>query len=409
MSLRYLTAGESHGAALTAILDGFPSGMKIDFDAINSELKRRQGGYGRGKRQQIETDLIAIDSGIYRGETTGAPLTLRLINKDAKLEKLAEPEAPRGGHIDLAGSLSYETGIRQVLERASARETAIRVAVGAMASQLLRHLGIEVIGYVTELGGCQAQPLSLDRTTRNASQVYTLNPEADAAIVAAIDHARATGDTLGGVLETIVTGCPIGLGSHTQYDRKLDARLAAAVMSIQAVKAVEFGLGTEVARRPGSQVMDPIRYDSSHDTDDRRFGFRRPTNNAGGIEGGTSNGEPIVIRAYKKPISTLAARGPSIKMATLTESPASYERSDVCAVPAASVIMENVVAFEIAAAIIEKFGTGSLGALKETIEAMHQRTMQHLQCWPPAANQAANTKVESQPGRPSVIEQARQI
>ncbi len=409
MSLRYLTAGESHGAALTAILDGFPSGMKINFDAINSELKRRQGGYGRGKRQQIETDLIAIDSGIYRGETTGAPLTLRLINKDAKLEKLAEPEAPRGGHIDLAGSLSYETGIRQVLERASARETAIRVAVGAMASQLLRHLGIEVIGYVIELGGCQAHPLSLDRITRDSSKVYTLNPGADPAIIAAIDHARSTGDTLGGVLETIVTGCPMGLGSHTQYDRKLDARLAAAVMSIQAVKAVEFGLGTEVARRPGSQVMDPIRYEAEHQADDRRFGFRRPTNNAGGIEGGTSNGEPIVIRAYKKPISTLAARGPSIKMASLSESPASYERSDVCAVPAASVIMENVVAFEIVAAIIDKFGTGSLGSLKETIETMHQRTMRHLQSWPPAANQAANTKVESQPGRPSVLEQARQV
>ncbi|MFM7129449.1 MAG: chorismate synthase, partial [bacterium] len=305
--------------------------------------------------------------------------------------------------------LSYETGIRQVLERASARETAIRVAVGAMASQILRHLGIEVIGYVTELGGCHAQPLSLDRTTRDASQVYTLNPAADAAIIAAIDQARATGDTLGGVLETIVTGCPMGLGSHTQYDRKLDARLAAAVMSIQAVKAVEFGLGTEVARRPGSQVMDPIRYNASHADDDRRFGFRRPTNNAGGIEGGTSNGEPIIIRAYKKPISTLAARGPSIKMASLTESPASYERSDVCAVPAASVIMENVVAFEIAAAIIDKFGSGSLGALKETINAMHQRTLRHLQSWPPAANQAANTKVESQPSRPSVIDQARQV
>lgn len=409
MSLRYLTAGESHGAALTAILDGFPSGMTIDYDAINSELRRRQGGYGRGKRQQIETDLIGIESGIYRGQTTGAPLTLRLINKDAKLERLAEPEAPRGGHIDLAGSLSYETGIRQVLERASARETAIRVAVGALASQLLRHLGIEVIGYVRELGGRLAEPVSLDRAIRDISQVYTLNPEADASIIAAIDHAKETGDTLGGVLETVVTGCPMGLGSHTQYDRKLDARLAAAVMSIQAVKAVEFGLGTEVARRPGSQVMDPIRYDPNHTHEDRRFGFRRPTNNAGGIEGGTSNGEPIVIRAYKKPISTLAARGPSIKMATLTESPASYERSDVCAVPAASVIMENVVAFEIAAAIIEKFGTGSLGALKETIDRMHERTARHLQEWPPAANQAANAKVEAQPVRASIIEQARQV
>lgn len=407
MSLRYLTAGESHGAALTAILDGFPSGMKIDFDAINYELKRRQGGYGRGKRQQIETDLIAIESGIYHGETTGAPLTLRLINKDAKLERLSEPDAPRGGHIDLAGSLSYETGIRQVLERASARETAIRVAVGAMARQLLAQLGIDVIGYVVELGGCAAAPLGLDRSVRDASQVYTLNPEADPAIIAAIDHAKATGDTLGGVLETIVTGCPMGLGSHAQYDRKLDARLAAAVMSIQAVKAVEFGLGAEVARRPGSQVMDPIRYDAEHEASDRRFGFRRPTNNAGGIEGGTSNGEPIIVRAFKKPISTLAARGPSIKMASLTESPASYERSDVCAVPAASVIMENVVAFEIAAAIIEKFGSGSIGALAESIATMHERTRRHLETWPPAANQVVTTKSDAPTSRPSVLDQAR--
>ncbi len=368
MSLRYLTAGESHGAALTAILDGFPSGMKIDFDAINYELKRRQGGYGRGKRQQIETDLIAIESGIYHGETTGAPLTLRLINK----------------------------------------ETAIRVAVGALAKQLLVHVGIEVIGYVVELGGCLAPPLSLDRNIRDASQVYSLNPEADAQIIERIDQAKATGDTLGGVLETVVSGCPMGLGSHTQFDRKLDARLAAAVMSIQAVKAVEFGLGCEVARRPGSQVMDPIRYVQDHDPADRRFGFRRPTNNAGGIEGGTTNGEAIVVRAFKKPISTLAARGPSIRMATLTESPASYERSDVCAVPAASVIMENVVAFEIASAVIDKFGCGSLGALQETMSAMHERTRRHLETWPPAANQVVLNKSESGvSARPSILEQLR--
>lgn len=407
MSLRYLTAGESHGAALTAILDGFPSGMKVDFEAINYELKRRQGGYGRGKRQQLETDLISIESGIYHGETTGAPITLRLINKDAKLEKLAEPDAPRGGHIDLAGSLSHETGIRQVLERASARETAIRVAVGAMAKQLLKHLQIEVIGYVSELGGVAASPVSIDTSVRDSSPVYTMNPEADLAIVAAIDAAKAAGDTLGGVLETIVTGCPMGLGSHTQYDRKLDARLAAAVISIQAFKAVEFGLGCEVARRPGSEVMDPIRFDPDHDSSDRRFGFRRPSNNAGGIEGGTSNGEPILIRAYKKPISTLAARGPSIKMATKTESPASYERSDVCAVPAASVIMENVVAFEIAAAVIEKFGSGSLGSLIESVQTMHERTSRHLETWPPSANSVSTTKAEGVATRSSVLEQAR--
>ncbi len=204
------------------------------------------------------------------------------------------------------------------------------------------------------------RPLSFDRAVRDASPVYTLNPEVDPAIVAAIDAAREAGDTLGGVVEAVVTGCPIGLGSHAQWDRKLDARLAAAVMSVQAIKAVEIGLGIEAARRPGSRVMDPIRFEPDPPPDDRRFGFRRPTNNAGGIEGGTSNGEPIVVRASKKPISTLAARGPSVNMATKAAQPAAYERSDVCAVPAASVIVENVVAFEIAAALVEKYVGTSL-------------------------------------------------
>ena len=261
MTLRYLTAGESHGVALSAIVEGFPAGLRLDTDFINNELRRRQGGYGRGKRQTLETDRIAVDSGTYKGETTGAPIALRLVNNDAKLERLREPEAPRGGHVDLAGSISYLTGIRGVLERASARETAVRVAVGALARLLLREVGIDAFGYVVELGGISAPPTSRDPAVRDASPVYTLNPEADAAIVAAIDQARAAGDTLGGVVETVVTGAPIGLGSHAQFDRKLDARLAAAVMSIQAIKAVEIGLGTEAARRPGSRVMDPIRFE----------------------------------------------------------------------------------------------------------------------------------------------------
>src|SRR5262245_29071639 len=287
--LRYLTAGESHGPALTAIVEGFPSGVVLDAEFINVELKRRQGGYGRGKRQTLETDIIIVDSGTYHGVTTGGPITLRLVNNDAKLERLQEPAAPRGGHIDLAGSINYQTGIRQVLERASARETALRVAVGALAKVLLRELGITVFGYVRELGGISALPLSLDESVRDASPVYTLNPMVDAAIIAAIDAAKEAGDTLGGVVEAVVTGCPIGLGSHAQWDRKLDARLALAVMSIQAIKAVEIGLGVEAARRPGSRVMDPITYETDHSGDDRRHGFRRPTNNAGGIEGGTSN------------------------------------------------------------------------------------------------------------------------
>ncbi|WP_435009514.1 chorismate synthase [Tundrisphaera lichenicola] len=385
--LRYLTAGESHGPALTAIVEGFPSGITLDFEAMNRELIRRQGGYGRGKRQTLETDLVKVESGTYHGVTTGAPITLRLINNDAKLERLQEPPSPRGGHIDLAGSINYQTGIRQVLERASARETALRVAVGALAKLLLRELGIGVFGYVREIGGVIAPgwPESeFDESARDASPVYTLAPRADAQLIAAIDEAKANGDTLGGVVEAVVTGCPIGLGSHAQWDRKLDARLALAVMSIQAIKGVEIGLGTEAARRPGSRVMDPIAYDPDHPEDDRRMGFRRPTNNAGGIEGGTSNGEPIVVRASKKPISTLAARGPSIDMATKTPRPAAYERSDVCAVPAASVIVENVVAFEIAAAVVEKYVGTSRVAIQAAMKAMHDLNRRHLaENWKP--------------------------
>jgi chorismate synthase len=379
--LRYLTAGESHGPALTAIVEGFPSGITLDTALIDRELERRQGGYGRGKRQAIETDRIIVESGVFHGVTTGAPITLRLINKDAKLERLAEPAAPRGGHIDLAGAINYQTGIRQVLERASARETALRVAVGALAKLLLRELDITVFGYVRELGGIHAEPLSFDASVRDASPVYTLNPGADPSIIAAIDAARAAGDTLGGIVEAIVTGCPIGLGSHAQWDRKLDARLAAAVMSVQAIKAVEIGLGIEAARRPGSKVMDPIAYEAGHAPDDRRFGFRRPTNNAGGIEGGTSNGEPIIVRAAKKPISTLAARGPSVNMATKEPEPAAYERSDVCAVPAASVIVENVVAFEIAAAVVEKYVGTSLDAIRSAHDAFERLNRERLAHW----------------------------
>jgi chorismate synthase len=266
------------------------------------------------------------------------------------------------------------------------------VAAGALAKLLLSQLGITVFGYVRELGGIAATPTALDPAIRDSSPVYSLNPEADPAIIAAIDAAREAGDTLGGMVETIVTGCPIGLGSHAQWDRKLDARLGAAVLSVQAIKAVEIGLGVEAARRVGSKVMDPIQYIPEHPSDDRRFGFRRPTNNAGGIEGGTSNGEPIVIRASKKPISTLAARGPSVNMVTKSPEPAAYERSDVCAVPAASVIVENVVAFEIAAAIVEKYVGTSLDAIRISHDAMHELNRHRLAHWngsregePPAA------------------------
>ena len=379
--LRYLTAGESHGPALTAIVEGFPSGLALDAEFLNHELKRRQGGHGRGKRQTLETDRVFVDSGTYHGVTTGAPITLRLVNNDAKLERLQEPSSPRGGHVDLAGSINYQTGIRQVLERASARETALRVAVGALAKLLLREVGISVFGFVRELGGIVAEPVAFDEAIRDASPVYALNPDVDAQIVAAIDAAKEAGDTLGGIVETIVAGCPIGLGSHAQWDRKLDARIALAVMSIQAIKAVEIGLGIEAARRPGSRVMDPIAFDSHASPEDRMFGFRRPTNNAGGIEGGTTNGMPIAVRASKKPISTLAARGPSVNMATKEAQLASYERSDVCAVPAASVIVENVIAFEIAAAVVEKYVGTSLDAIRSSMRAIHEMDRARLEHW----------------------------
>ena len=387
--LRYLTAGESHGPALTAIVEGFPSGVRLDADFINRELERRQGGYGRGKRQTLETDRIIVESGTFRGETTGAPITLRLVNNDNKLERLQQPAAPRGGHVDLAGAINYQTGIRQVLERASARETALRVAVGALGKLLLNELGISVFGYVREVGGIAARgypEVPFDPAIRDASPVYTLDPGIDPAIIAAIDEAKAAGDTLGGVVEAVVTGCPIGLGSHAQWDRKLDARLALAVMSVQAIKGVEIGLGAEAARRPGSRVMDPIEYVADHPSDDRRLGFRRPTNNAGGVEGGTSNGEPIIVRAAKKPISTLAARGPSVDLATKQPRPATYERSDVCAVPAASVVVENVVAFEVAVAVVEKYVGTSLAAIRITSEALHELNRRHLaEHWRPTA------------------------
>ena len=271
-----------------------------------------------------------------------------------------------------------------MLERASARETALRVAVGgAGQAPAARARDRRLRLRASSSAGSPRRRCRSTSTVRDASPVYTLNPEADAAIVAAIDAAQEAGDTLGGIVETIVTGCPIGLGSHAQWDRKLDARLAAAVMSIQAIKGVEIGLGIEAARRPGSKVMDPIRYEPDHPADDRRFGFRRPTNNAGGIEGGTSNGEPIVVRAAKKPISTLAARGPSVNMATKAPQPAAYERSDVCAVPAASVIVENVVAFEIAAAVVEKYVGTSLEAIKAAMAAMHELNRRHLETWAP--------------------------
>jgi chorismate synthase len=369
--LRYWTAGESHGKTLIALVDGFPAGVAVDVSPINVELRRRQGGYGRGGRQRIETDAVNILSGVWKGLTLGSPIALEVPNRDQKLERMEELERPRPGHGDLTGAVKYLGSIRGVLERASARETAVRVAAGALAKQLLAEFGITAFGYVVELGGERIEPVDAPlgklRTIRDASAIYGLNPDRDESIKSHIDAAGRDGDTLGGVVEVRVDGLPFGLGTHAQWDRKLDGRLAQAVMAVQAIKGVEIGLGFEAARRRGSQVHDPIQFDPAQ-RDSPNLGFVRPTNNAGGLEAGMTNGQPLVIRAAKKPISTLARPLESINLVTKEKQEASYERSDVCAVPAASVIVENVVAFEVACALVDKFGGDSLSEMKARYE-----------------------------------------
>jgi chorismate synthase len=365
--LRYFTAGESHGKTLIALVDGFPAGVTVDVEPINVELRRRQGGYGRGGRQRIESDAANILSGVWKGVTLGSPIAMEVPNRDAKLDRLGDLERPRPGHGDLTGAMKFLGSIRGVLERASARETAVRVAAGALAKQLLGEFGISALGYVVELGGERIDPIDapLDqlRAVRDQSAVYGLDPARDDAIKANIDAAGKDGDTLGGIVEVRVDGLPFGLGTHAQWDRKLDGRLAQAVMAVQAIKGVEIGLGFEAARRRGSQVHDPIQFNPSQ-RNTPNLGFVRPTNNAGGLEAGMTNGQPLVIRAAKKPISTLARPLESINLTTKEKQEASYERSDVCAVPAASVIVENVVAFEVACALVDKFGGDSLAEMK---------------------------------------------
>jgi chorismate synthase len=372
--LRYWTAGESHGKALVALVDGFPAGVEISTDPIDAELRRRQGGYGRGGRQLLETDHVEILTGLWRNTSLGSPITLVVPNRDYKIERMDDLECPRPGHGDLSGSIKYQGSIRAILERASARETAARVAAGALAKQLLGHFGVAVLGYVAELGPIAVKPtsglLSQQRATRDTSELFTLNPAQDGDLKALIDECRRAGDTLGGVIEVRVEGVPFGLGTHAQWDRKLDGLLAQAVMAVQAIKGVEIGLGFESARRHGSQVHDPIHFDPAqrHRLD---LGFTRPTNNAGGIEAGMTNAQPIVIRAAMKPISTLAQPLESVNLKTLAPEKASYERSDVCAVSAASVILENVVAFEIARAFIDKFGGDSLAEMKARLQLFY--------------------------------------
>jgi chorismate synthase len=361
--LTYRTAGESHGKALIALVEGLPAGLEIETASIDHELRRRQGGYGRGKRQSLETDAVDILSGVWQMKTLGSPIALQVINRDYKIERLKDIERPRPGHGDLAGAIKYNAPMRAILERASARETTVRVAAGALVSQLVKRFGIEAIGYVTEIGPLKIDPLpgtiQEQRERRDASELYTLDPSRDDECKALIDECRAQGDTVGGIVEVRVEGLPFGLGTHAQWDQKLDGRLAQAVMAVQAIKGVEIGLGFEAARRKGSAVHDEIGYDAS-EAGTRTLGYRRPTNNAGGLEAGMTNGQPLIVRAAKKPISTLAKALGSINMATKQEQKASYERSDVCAISAASVIVEAVVIFEVARAFVEKFGGDSV-------------------------------------------------
>ncbi len=372
--LRYWTAGESHGKALIALIDGFPAGLSIDESFINHELKLRQGGYGRGGRQKLEQDTVDILTGIWQSKTLGSPITLQVVNNDYKLERLKELERPRPGHADLTGAIKYLGSIRGVLERSSARETAVRVAAGALARLLLREFGIETIGYVVELGemnlGSQGTAnLSIEQTRalRDQSSIYSVQPSSDPQAEKYIDQMADEGDTLGGVIEVRVDGLPFGLGTHAQWDRKLDGKLAQAVMAVQAIKGVEIGLGFEAARRRGSQVHDPIHHDPAL-AHLPHLGYVRPSNNAGGLEGGMTNGQSLILRAAKKPISTLRKPLDSIRMEDKQPHRANYERSDVCAISAAAIIVEHVVAFEIASALVEKFGGDSLIEMKARYE-----------------------------------------
>ncbi len=363
------TAGESHGPALIALVQGLPSGVPVDVGFINDELRRRQGGYGRGGRQKIETDAVEVLSGVRLGLSTGGPITMRIPNKDSRLDDLAKTprvHRPRPGHADLAGSVKWlTTDCRDTLERASARETAARVACGALARCLLREFGVEAFAFVRSVGPASTDFMPTDATwraakqARDASDVACPDEAASERMRGVIHQAKVEKDTAGGLVECHVFGCPIGLGSCVDWRDKLDARLAYAVMGIQAIKSVEIGLGKGVASLPGSRVHDPIRFDPSL-RGTARLGFVRDSNNAGGTEGGMTNAEPVVVRAAMKPIATLLRGMPSVDLITKEAQQSSYERSDICAVPAASVVLENVVAFEIARAFLDKFGGDSL-------------------------------------------------
>ncbi len=357
--LDYQTAGESHGQALITLIDGMPAGVTIDLDAVNAELHRRQGGYGRGGRMKIEKDQADVLSGVRRGVTIGSPIAVQLINRDHRIDTAPPIHRPRPGHADLAGSLKWlTTDCRETLERASARETAARVAAGAIARCLLRLFDIDVVGYVTRIGGVAASATDYAvaelRAARDANEAYCPDAQAAVGMIDAIRQAKVDRDTLGGVVEVQVHGHPPGLGSCMRWQDKLDGRLMQAVGSIQAFKGVQIGLGFAAAARPGSAVHDEIDFDPSL-RNSPNLGFVRRSNNAGGLEGGMTNGAPIVVRAAMKPISTLLRGLDSVNLETKAPERSDYERSDVCSVPAASVVAENVVAFEVARAFLEKF------------------------------------------------------
>jgi chorismate synthase len=377
--LRFFTAGESHGPCLTAILEGCPAGFAIDASALNRDLWRRQQGHGRGGRMAIEKDEVTLCSGIRWGETLGSPVTLVVENRDWKnwQKKMSADPAdrdprlavtrPRPGHADLTGVLKYNhDDVRNVLERASARETTARVAVGAFCKQLIAPFGVSVFGWVAEIGGIAADHSRLSPQEiferAEASTVRVADRVAEEKIVAAIDEAKKRGDTLGGVAEVVAVGLPPGLGSYAHYDRKIDGRLGGALLSLQSAKGVEVGLGFEMARRPGSGVHDEIFLDEASKA------FVRRSNNAGGTEGGMTSGAPLTVRVAFKPLSTLMSPLHSVDVRSKTEAVAAIERSDVCAIPAAAVIAECVVAFELARAFLEKFGGDSLVEIRRNYE-----------------------------------------
>ena len=389
--LRYLTAGESHGPCLTILIDGVPAGFPVDIAQINHDLWRRQQGYGRGGRMLIEKDEAQIRSGIRWGETLGAPVALGIDNRDWKnWTKKMSPSAedrdekiavtkPRPGHADLTGVFKYDrSDIRDILERASARDTVSRTAAGSFAKQLLAPFGIRVMGYIRSIGNVTANldGLSYEETYARAeeSPVRTADSAAEAEMIALIETCKKEGNTLGGIFEVVALGLPPGLGSHTQWDRKLDGRLAQALMSIQAIKGVEVGLGFEMARRRGSQVHDEIFFQPDKMVTEGTprivpTGFYRGSNNSGGTEGGMTNGSPLVVRVAMKPISTLMSPLQSVDLRTKHAADASVERSDVCAAPAAAVVGESVVAFELANAFLEKFGGDSLREIQRNYES----------------------------------------